>query len=313
MKLSNDATQGFICWAPDLLGSTRWAIMSLSQRGIFWTLLCRQWELVELPTDFALLARLAMSERDEFLDNWTAPLSDAFKPSPNGIQNAKLERVREVQAKRRAAGSKGGSVSGAKRKANPKQTRSKEATNAEPSVSVSVSGSTSGSDSKPKKPKTTTAYASPPLSDHGLNTPEAVAAWSAWKDYRKERRLRPWVNSTVFAVLQEFEGEPERFALAITHSRRKGWQSIFEPKGTDRPSAASASKGGAPETLGDLAAANRTRKKPAKSFPPRTCPACDTSPATWETLSTDLNAAGEDVPSDVRCSACTGTIRTVVL
>ena len=63
-----------------------------------------------------------------------------------------------------------------------------------------------------------------------LDTPAFHAAWQSWLDYRKERRLKPWVSATIRATFAEMVawGEPLTLA-AIKHSIAKGYQGIYPP------------------------------------------------------------------------------------
>ena len=105
----------FQMYARDWIAGT--LMMSHEEKGAYMDLLCVQWDNGPLPDDPVEIAR-ALGGAKAYKKLWPR-LQAKFPPLPDGRRaNAKLERIRAIQALRRDAGSKGGSKTQANGEAN---------------------------------------------------------------------------------------------------------------------------------------------------------------------------------------------------
>jgi uncharacterized protein YdaU (DUF1376 family) len=83
----------------DFLASTQgW---TASETGVYFLLLCAQWEMGPLPNDRARLALIARSTPKEFKTIWEKKVSRKFMTTPRGLVNSRLEEHRCEALRRR--------------------------------------------------------------------------------------------------------------------------------------------------------------------------------------------------------------------
>ncbi len=67
------------------------------------------------------------------------------------------------------------------------------------------------------------------------NSGSFIKAWQKWEQYRREKKLTKWTESTLIAKAKIFEKWGEAKTIqSIEQSIANGWQGLFEPKG-DNP------------------------------------------------------------------------------
>lgn len=120
------ASSGFIFEVQDWLASKPVQRMSFAERGVFFEMLCQQWEKRTLPDEAAAVADLiAMTDaqRAEVIAAWDVVRRKFVtdERTPGRIYNVRLERTRRQKArsfrKRSESGRNAGKVSAANRKA----------------------------------------------------------------------------------------------------------------------------------------------------------------------------------------------------
>lgn len=128
----------------DFLSSTKVASMSMTERGVYITLLSHCWLSDGLPTDRGALARIVGMKLVQFQRMWDGPLCECFFERKGRLRNPRLDRERQSQdeyrAKQAANGAKGGRPKGL---GYPRQTQEKPDSKARKSYSYSSSSSTS--------------------------------------------------------------------------------------------------------------------------------------------------------------------------
>lgn len=101
----------------EFLGSSKVDVMSMTERGIYITLLSRCWDENGLPTDLHRLARYVRMKHEQFDRLWRgSPLHECFYERGGKLHNPRLDKERQKQAeyKRRQTdnGAKGGRPKG---------------------------------------------------------------------------------------------------------------------------------------------------------------------------------------------------------
>lgn len=102
---------------PDaFLSSTKVMAMSMTERGIYITLLCACWQDGSLPADMPSLARMVGVKERQFTKIWPHNLARCFTERGGRLVNLRLDQERKKQAEYRARqaanGAKGGRPSG---------------------------------------------------------------------------------------------------------------------------------------------------------------------------------------------------------
>lgn len=103
----------FQFYPKDFLSDERVALMSMAERGVYITLICKCWTEGTLPADVALLAKLCGLPSSSFSKSWAA-IAPCFRASnqPDRLIHPRLEKERKKQRafRRRQAdnGRKGG-------------------------------------------------------------------------------------------------------------------------------------------------------------------------------------------------------------
>lgn len=83
----------------DFLSSSKVDAMSMTERGVYITLLSRCWLDHGLPTDFERLAKMVRLKRAQFERMWTSgTLRECFYVKGEKFQHDRLERERKIQA-----------------------------------------------------------------------------------------------------------------------------------------------------------------------------------------------------------------------
>jgi uncharacterized protein YdaU (DUF1376 family) len=88
----------FPLYASDFLGSPSVLSMSMTERGVYITLLCAQWELGSLPTAMKPMAALLKGVNEKQLSRmWPTNLAGCFVERGGRLINPRLERERKKQ------------------------------------------------------------------------------------------------------------------------------------------------------------------------------------------------------------------------
>jgi uncharacterized protein YdaU (DUF1376 family) len=111
--MAAEKTPAFQFYPKDWLTDDKVQAMSLSERGLYITLLCHAWLHGSIPDTESALSRITNVRKDVFRRLWKGQLKSCFISSAVGrLQNPRLEREREKQAHfrelRAAAGRRGG-------------------------------------------------------------------------------------------------------------------------------------------------------------------------------------------------------------
>jgi uncharacterized protein YdaU (DUF1376 family) len=119
--MAHDKRPSFQFYPKDWLTDEKVKLMSLSQRGLYITLLCHAWLHGSLPGTETELSRIVSVRKDAFRRLWKGTLQSCFISSAVGrLQNPRLDREREKQALfsglRAEAGRRGGQATQAKLK-----------------------------------------------------------------------------------------------------------------------------------------------------------------------------------------------------
>lgn len=65
--------------------------------------------------------------------------------------------------------------------------------------------------------------------------PEFHLSAKVWAAYRKQLRVKPWLEITWKSQVKKFDGDSERFANAVEYTIAQGWQGLQEPRGGEKP------------------------------------------------------------------------------
>src|SRR4030095_47976 len=111
--MATEKTPAFQFYPKDWLTDDKVQAMSLSERGLYITLLCHAWLHGSLPGTESELSRITNVRKDAFRRLWKGQLKSCFITSAIGrLLNPRLEREREKQPHfrelRAAAGRRGG-------------------------------------------------------------------------------------------------------------------------------------------------------------------------------------------------------------
>src|SRR4030095_3596168 len=111
--MATEKTPAFQFYPKDWLTDDKVQAMSLSERGLYITLLCHAWLHGSLPGTESALVRITNVRKTVFNRLWNGTLKSCFISSATGhLHNPRLERERQKQAVfrelRAQAGRRGG-------------------------------------------------------------------------------------------------------------------------------------------------------------------------------------------------------------
>lgn len=115
------SSPAFQFYTKEFLSSSKVIAMSLTERGIYITLLAVQWEDGSLPTDMPALAGIVGMKEAPFTRLWPHNLGRCFVVRGGRLVNVRLEKERTKQEENRAQRSKNGSKGGRPKKESKKK------------------------------------------------------------------------------------------------------------------------------------------------------------------------------------------------
>jgi uncharacterized protein YdaU (DUF1376 family) len=131
----------FQFYPKDFLSSSKVELMSMTERGVYITLLSRCWLDNGLPDDVGVLARLVGMKQPQFARMWAGPLHECFHGRDGKLHNRRLDEERKKQVEFRRRQSDNGKRGGRPKKPTDNPSLS-------PDKAVGISGL---SQTKPKK------------------------------------------------------------------------------------------------------------------------------------------------------------------
>ena len=208
----------FQFYADDFLAGT--FTMNNEERGLYITLLCRQWTQGHVTTEE--IARLSPAMAQPSISHVLAKFKEA---SQGCFQNARMESERSKQAAFRINRSESGKAGAEKR------WHSHSTAIAQPMAKhSSPSPSPSPSPNKEEKKKLASLALVDAFELHPeLNNSDFISAWNKWHEHLKQKRKPATVHARDLQLAKLSKLGSKKAIDAINHSIEHNWQGIFEP------------------------------------------------------------------------------------
>jgi uncharacterized protein YdaU (DUF1376 family) len=176
----------------DFLTSSKVARMSLTEIGIYFTLLCYAWLDNGLPCEVDQVARLVRIPAARFKKMWQGPLSECFVKKDAKLVNPRQERQRQELVDYVASCRRGGERSAASRLAKSGSAKPskalRSALRSETEVTPNTSSASSSSSASSEKNGTSRARPQPIIARRRLD-----AAWEGARVYVPQRTHQDFV------------------------------------------------------------------------------------------------------------------------
>jgi len=232
-------------WMPaytsDWLLSKSVRLMTMTQRGLYWELLCISWRDQGIPENLEDIATLTGLPLDEIEAAWVR-VGKMFVPGdePGTLVNPQQEEIRTEQVakfqRRSAAGRTAGRASAAKRKVNDSST------NGTPGVNHREGDREGDQGDKGKNIQEEGATRFDPLKAIWESLPESHRTrevGEALKGYlavRREMRWPAWKARFCGSLVKQFaKMTPANVAACLNYSANKPYQGLFPEKFSDSP------------------------------------------------------------------------------
>lgn len=97
MPIPQSTSPAFQFYPKDFLSSSKVGRMSMTERGVYITLLSHCWLDNGLPDDVSQIAKLAGMKQPQFVRMWAGPLHECFYAKSGRLHNDRLDRERKKQ------------------------------------------------------------------------------------------------------------------------------------------------------------------------------------------------------------------------